>query len=288
MIGSRFYWLLLLLNLYFLVACTKEEPPIVPKTSFSYIHTGHTRGGMEDNQLFPAAAAVDYSSYDMRWLGGDLSYFSTKDIAQLTYLDNIFDLANPQTLLSPGNHEYADHPELLAPLTGRNLFYTHHQNGITFLVFDTQGDDNKIEDEQLQLFKSVTDTLSQSSHLIILHHHLIWLMDGGALEEMANSISNGATGTCSHCLKENNFYKDLYPVLVNVENQGIEVICIGGDIGNKVQSYEMLTAEGVTFLASGLSKDILPMDNKVLIFEHKPTRGSLQWRYELLSNLPLK
>ena len=260
-------------------------PPPGP-TTFTYLHTGHTRATSTNNVVFAEAAVVDYQSFDMLWLGGDLTYFSTVDVAQVAYLDSIFGLSKTSTLLAPGNHEYANDPTLLAPVTKRPLFYTHYQNGITFLVVDTQGDGNNIRGEQFALFKTITDTISESSHLIMLHHHLIWLMDGGALEATANSISNGAIGGCFHCLKENNFYETIYPILVEVQNRGVQVLCIGGDVGGKVTTYEHRTNDDIFFLASGL--DLNEPTNQVLLFEHDTKDQSLLWRVELLENLPLR
>ncbi len=271
------------------VACAKDQLAEPIQTEFTYLHTGHTRAsGPNNNVVFEAAAAVDYRSFDMRWLGGDLSYFSTIDEAQVAYLDSIFDFGNPNTLLAPGNHEYADHPGLLEDATNRPLFYAHHFRGLTFLVFDTQGDDNHIRNEQGALFDAVVDTISQSSHLILLHHHLIWMMDGGPLQVMVEEVANEGIGTCFHCTKENNFYEDIYPKLVTLQKRGIEVICIGGDVGSKVRSFEHITAEGITFLGSGLQFNIGKDHNMALLFEHRPAARKLHWRFEPLSNLPVR
>ena len=56
-----------------------------------------------------------------------------------------------------------------------------------------------------------------------------------------------------HCINPNNFYEDVYPLLVKVRHRGIEVICIGGDIGAKANEFEYITSDTIYFLASGIS-----------------------------------
>jgi len=150
-------------------------------------------------------------------------------------------------------------------------------------VLDTQDNYSNIEGAQLALFNSVMDTLSESSHLVILHHKLIWLYDHPYFQSQINSISNGEFGSCFYCLNPNNFYTDLYPRLVTAEQNGIEVICVGGDIGAFTNTFEHTTSEGIDFLASGLLYG--SNTNMALVFTHYLKRDSLAWEYRLTSEL---
>ncbi|MEM9918377.1 MAG: hypothetical protein AAF990_09800 [Bacteroidota bacterium] len=251
----------------------------------TYLYLSHTRADELSNDLIAGVAAVDYHRYDMRWLGGDLLFRTSESEASLRQLDDIFQLSNVSTLWSLGNHDCGDRA-LLGQFTQRPSFYSHHQNGITFLVLDTEVTANQIEGAQLELFQQVCDTLSRSTHLILLHHHLLWLIDGAVLERQANEISNGPIGECRFCLRgQNNFYSDLYPVLQRVRQKGIEVMCIGGDAGTHSVYFEHETADGIRFMASGMNKE-RELEGEVVIFRHRQATGELEWRPSILRVLP--
>jgi len=104
------------------------------------------------------------------------------------------------------------------------------------------------------------------------------MRDNSELEPIADSISNGPLGDCSYCINSNNFYDDIYPLLINVKQRGIEVVCIAGDIGKKVSEFEYITGDGIYFLASGINGE--NGNNKVLVFEYDDSSRKLEWNYE--------
>jgi len=126
--------------------------------------------------------------------------------------------------------------------------------------------------------------LIKGDHLIILHHKLIWMPDHPVLDAQAYATTNGMVGDCFFCLMNNNFYKEIYPELVKLEQNGIEVIMVAGDIGSKVNQFEYKTKEGIVLLATGLEDG--REDNQVLVFEYD--KGSaLTWKFEgVLSHSP--
>ena len=65
--------------------------------------------------------------------------------------------------------------------------------------------------------------------------------------------------------------------------RGIEVFCIGGDIGIKTNEFDHLTSDGIQFLASGLS--IEADENKALLFHHDILNRQLTWEYKLITDL---
>lgn len=276
----RIYLLLALLLVGF-SSCKKEKT--LPLGFATYLHLAHTRvyGGIKD-KVMSEVEQLDFSKYDALMLGGDLAAESTESLATLAYLDSVFDLAQPTTLWTLGNHDYL-HPEWIAQYTQRPLFYAFHKNDITFLVFDAQEDRCNTSGAQLELFNQVIDTLEKSTHLVLLHHKLLWLMDGGTLQNDINQISNGDYGGCFHCVPENNFYTTVYPRLVELQNKGIQVICTAGDIGVKVKEFEHQTAEGIVFLASGVKDGAA--GNKALLFQHDRDKKSLSWEFVPLDNL---
>lgn len=270
-----------LLVLFF--SCRKDtppEPPISPEIR-TYLHLSHTRTNTNPS-MDSLVEETDFSSYDMLWLGGDLAYLTSEDDATMTHVDLILDLGNPNTLWALGNHDYSD-LDRVEQFTNRAAFYTHHKNGITFLVLDTQDSLSNIVGAQKTLFESVLDTLQESSHLIILHHKLIWMYGDSYLESQIPSVSNGGLGSCFYCINPNNFYTDIYPQLLEVKQEGIEVICIGGDIGFQTNAFEYITADGIHFLASGIEDGL--EDNQALLFSHDINNKTLTWEYRLISDL---
>ena len=90
---------------------------------------------------------------------------------------------------------------------------------------------SNIVNHQKDFLFEVLDTIQQSEHLIILHHKLIWMYGHDVLESQISSVSNADLGNCFNCINPNNFYSDIYPKLVDIKIEGIQVYCIGGDIG---------------------------------------------------------
>ena len=261
--------LLIILN-----SCQQSE-------SVSYLAISHTRQTETNNprKVLEVVEEIPFEKYDALLLGGDLVLESTKDEAQLKYLSKLFNLESPNTMWAMGNHDYRDHPALVKSFTKRSTFYAHQKEETTFLVLDTQLDSCNITGDQLTLFQKTIRNLSKGDHLIILHHKLIWMPDHPVLDSKIHAITNSMVGDCFHCLMKNNFYKDIYPALVQLEQNGIEVILVGGDIGIKVNQFEYQTDEGVVFLATGLEDG--KSDNQVLIFTYEKGK-SVNWRFEPL------
>jgi hypothetical protein len=225
---------------------------------------------------------IDFTKFDMLWLGGDLATLTSQDDSTMQHIDSIFDLDNPNTLWSLGNHDYTD-LERIQHYTNRPPFYSSYKNGITFIVIDTQDSLSNIIGEQKVFFDNIVDTIQKSSFLIILHHKLIWMYKNTDLEPQISSISNAGLGTCFYCINPNNFYLDIYPNLLKVKERGIEVLCVGGDIGFKRKEFEYTTPEGINFLASGIHFG--KNDNKSLIFHHDVINKQLTWEYTLITDL---
>lgn len=110
--------------------------------------------------------------------------------------------------------------------------------------------------------------------------------DNPALDTLIPSVSNAPLGNCSYCLGPNNFNQDIYPRLVELQQQGVQVLCIGGDIGNTVKKFEHITPEGIILLASGIKS--YDDDNRALLIHHDFEEQTLSWEFRLLSDLPMQ
>lgn len=256
-----------------LVSCTKDK---VPDLIEEIVYVSHSR--LNDNtEINAKASSIDYSQFGLTILGGDMLYLSSYDSQAMDFLDATFDLSANKTLWSLGNHDYSD-TSLVRSYTHRNNFYSYHQNGITYIVLDTQMDTCNIVNNQLELVKSVTDTISNSSHLILLTHKLIWMVNHPTLHDKIPFTSNGHYEPYSYSLHDNNFYEDIYPKLVSVRNRGIEVICLAGDLGLFTNEFEYTTEDDIYYLASGLND--ASYSDRYLILDHNITQRTLSWSYK--------
>jgi len=284
----RKYILLVFVSIIlFLVACNKnEENPTSIETNkddiiVDYLHIAHTRTN-DTIGIYEKIRNINFDNYSMLWLGGDLSWNTSNYETNLSDISSVFNLQSENTLLSIGNHDYAN-LDLLQQYTNKPIFYVRYKNGITFIVLDTQDSLSNIVGEQLQMFNNVIDTISNSSNLILLHHKLFWMYGNSDLESQINSISNGEFGSCFYCVNPNNYYQDIYPRLVEVKNKGIDVYCVAGDIGKKVKQFNYVTDEGITFLASGMWFD--DTENYGLVFHHNLSKKVLTWEYISVDDL---
>ena len=256
------------------------ECPPSPRFRY-YLHLAHTRTATNPS-MDQVAESIDYSFYDMLLLGGDMALSSSLDDMTMEHLDSILDLGNDHTLWALGNHDYADLDRIQA-FTHRPPYYAYYSDKITFLVLDTQDSLSNIVGQQRELFDSVTDTLQATTHLVLLHHKLIWMYGNEHLQPYINTIPNGGLGDCFYCINPNNFYSELYPVLLEAEAKGIEVICIAGDIGFHSNEFEYTTPEGVQFLASGINAGHI--NNQALVFKHDVVNDTLFWEFTSMSDL---
>lgn len=271
------YPFLSLICLIFL-SCERENEE---KTTEYYLHLAHTRTN-SNPKMDSLVEKIDYNKFDMLWLGGDLANLTSVDDQTMNHVDSIFDLGNENTLWSLGNHDYSD-IKRVEKYTNRTHYYSFFKNDITFVVLDTQDSLSNIMGAQKEYLFGILDTIRNSSHLILLHHKLIWMYDNPELEPQISDISNAGIGDCFYCINPNNFYEDIYPELVITKQNGIEVICIGGDIGFNAKEFEYLTKEGIYFLASGIK--FSDQTNKAIVFTHQLDHNDLQWDFKLLSDL---
>ena len=275
--------ILFIVSLVSLFSCNENEviTPNVDTTSKKYLHLSHTR--TNSNPLMePVAESLDYSKFDMLWLGGDLAHLTSADDVTMNRADSIFDIGNPNTLWALGNHDYTDLNKI-QQYTNRPAYYTTQKNGITLVVLDSQDSLSNIVGNQKTFLMGILDTIQESTHLILLHHKLVWMYDNPTLQPQIASVSNGPLGSCFYCINPNNFNSDIYPELVNVKNRGVEVICLAGDLGFKVTEFAHTTPDGIHFLASGIENG--NAGNKALLFSHDVANKSLSWEFKLLSDL---
>ncbi|MCB0706633.1 MAG: metallophosphoesterase [Saprospiraceae bacterium] len=276
---NRIFILFVLFSVLFVSACQQNPEK-------HYLLLSHTRTTDTLVQgVDPRVEALNLDDYDMLFLGGDMTEESSKEKATLEYLDKLFDLGAPTTLWALGNHDNA-HNDWVSEFTGRPISYSYYQDGITYVVLYTQEEKDwicTITGPQLEMLKSVTDTISSSSHLIVLSHKLVWIMDNPELAD--HQGKSFYDWSCNYRIHENNWNSDILPRLRAVQDRGVQVICLGGDIGNNVRTFEEHTSDGIIYLASGIpvSQSLKP-EAKILEFTHNPETRTLTWDFVLLDS----
>ena len=271
-----------LIVLFIFASCSNQTKQAENETQVKrYLHISHTRTN-SNPKLDSVAEQLNLKRYDMLWLGGDLAQLTSADDSTILHVDSIFNLSSSTTLWSLGNHDYTD-VERVQKITKRPPYYSYHQNGMTIVVLDTQDSLSNMIGKQKDFLFGVLDTLKESSYLVLLHHKLIWMYNHVDLEKRVSSISNAGFGDCFYCINPNNFNSGVYPKLVELKQRGVEVICIGGDIGFKIKEFEYLSAEGVYFLASGIHAG--EEGNKALVFSHNVDKQELSWEFVRLKDL---
>ena len=267
--------ILLLIFVVLLSSCSKVVlEPFDELEEFIFI--GHPRTGDQINQsMLPSVEKIDYSRFSMTLLGGDLTQNSSSFEA-LSHLDSILDLSSPNTLFALGNHD--DPSPLLYDFTGRNRHYSYYRNGITYLILDTEDDPGIISNDQIDLIQDITDTISISTHLILIHHRILWMIGNDNLDSLLTLV-----GGSTRDISLTNFYTHVYPLLLNVEEKGIDVVCIAGDRTNI--NIEHITTDSIQFIATGMQPGHPDSNNYVVIFQHNIKEKRLDWSFKSLNEL---
>jgi len=217
-----------------------------------YLFIGHPRSDTPGEIVQREVERIDYSAFDLLLLGGDYTLNGTGTRQTVSYLDAIFDFSSPATLAALGNHDTAN-KSYLTEVTGRPRSYAQVTNGITFVVLDTTDDSRNILGAELQMLAAAVAAMPANSHLVIIHHHIIWLTDNAINCEHYGD--NNFIAASSSTLSGLNFYSAVYPLLLQARAKGGEVICLAGDrTGSRTEVYfiEPTTVEGVRFIAAGL------------------------------------
>lgn len=283
-----------LLILFF--ASTSIAQLDVEQESFRFLFLGHIYDWTSPagNRVDKRIEQLDKSNYDGFWLGGDVCANTTLDPKTLLYLDNLFQLKNPNTHFVLGNHDYRDNNlDLYFEATGRPDFYTHTFRHLTVSVINTNlnASDCQSLDAQYRMLEQVLDTLSTSSHYLLLMHHQIF----NDLPGLNGFKSNGICEYYSMNCKSTNslFINTIYPKLVALEKKGIEVVVVVGDSGWHKGS-EKRSIDGIDFLASGINNSYYDkIGNQttknsadyILEFTLSTKSRSLEWNFTELNSL---
>lgn len=298
-----FKFALLFLVAISVLTCNPEN-----KDEKNYIFLGHPYDWQDWYGIDPRLEKLDFDQFDQVWLGGDVCSRTTDKAATLNYLDSIFHLSSDKLQWTLGNHDVKyGNVQYITDKTRRNSFYTQTFDDICLLVLNTNlfwyfsprtliKDDCEDRQRQLDFMKSVTDTVKNVSHLVILHHHALMSElrkdSTGEVPQVFNTNYEAIQASCDSAVYLTEF---LYPKLQEVQKRGVEVVLIGGDFGMRAKEYEFVTQEGITFLGSGINNSlefetapdyVTSFDkDKILLIKKNMGEQQLDWKFVELDAL---
>ena len=251
-----------------------------------FISVPHPRSENTKQQtVLPGIEKIDFSLYDMILLGGDLTYYTSINRTSLDYCDELFNLKSPNTLWTMGNHDL-NNRSLIQEYTGRPSYFSYYRNGITFVVLDVELDasgltKSVISGAQLDWLKNVTDTISKSDYMLVLHGRLLWMIGNNDFITRLDSVAESTKQ-----LVTTNFYPDVFPLLQKVKAKGIPVICLGGDKSKINIDYS--PEDSIHFLASTMAPEFTDDQNDVMVFNYSKLTKVMSWKYVSLNNIEKK
>ena len=261
--------------------------PIVAQEQLSFLFVGHC------SQIETAGTQVDYrvrqlnmSAYNGIWIGGDVCSESMLNYSTIQHIDKVFDLGNPETHWTLGNHDARNgNWEFYEEFTGRKTYYAYSSNEITYIILNTNlvPTNCNMINEQYEIISAVCDTIQQSKYLILLMHHGLW-RDIPDLPPPATYAHSDLIYWNANCDSVNtNFVNIVYPKLVEVKQRGIDVFCVMGDMGASKKKFEMDSVDGIHFLGCGLNEN--HPDDLVLIFNYNTVSHELNYNFHNLDSL---
>lgn len=260
--------------------------PCIAAGTHQYLFLGHPRSDGAGEVVQREVERIDYAAFDLVLLGGDYTLNGTGTIQTVDYLDSFFNFSAPTTLAALGNHD-TGHTSYFTAATARPRYYAQVANGITFVVLDTNENGRNIQGAQLQMLADAVHAMPANSHLVVVHHHFIWLTDNAI--NCPHYADNDFIASSSSTLAGLNFYTAVYPLLLEAHAKGGEVICLGGDrTGTTTQEYyiDHTTTDGVRFIGAGLKDILSPALRTVVVLEQDEEAGTLTCQFKHLTDLP--
>ena len=298
------YFLFFAVSSILFSACQSED---LPPKNYLFLSHIYQWGVIDNNKIDYRLKDFDFKNFDQIWLGGDLCARTSERASTINYLDSIFDLSSPNTHWAIGNHDISSgNIDLITEKTQRKSFNATFSNGIGIVVLNTTEFYNpnynpkekecELLDGQIQLLNNISDTISAASHLIILHHNA--LINNQMTED---SINIGSIFNFYHpeyfvnCKNAAPFKEIYFPIFKRIQNKGVQVILIGGDLGQRAKEFEFRSKEGIYFLGSGINNSAVPFNppeyvtntepDKLLVFKHDISNKELSWEFVELNDL---
>lgn len=250
-----------------LFGCNETSLGEAVETPSNFIYVAHTR--LDDNRgIYSKIYDIDFSQYEMTLLGGDLAANSFSNPEIIAHLDSVFDVKSERTLWSIGNHDNTSEARFLKT-TLKPKFHSYKAHDVTFITLDSQDSLSSIVNDQKEFLMTALDSVTTST-VLIMTHKLIFMNGHPVMDASIETVCNGRRGDCFHCHNPNNFQAEIAPRLKELQERGVQVIVVGGDLGYKQSSFEYVDPSGIVYLGNGMW---YPKDwNSALIFSKLPQK----------------
>ena len=289
------YKLVLKYCLFTFITCHFTATSAQTNDTLTYAFFGHIyQWGTEGNYVDSRIEQLNLNQFDRIWLGGDICSEASLKYSTISYINDLFDLGKPGNHWSLGNHDTRNgNIEWITEFTKRPTYYAHSENNITTIVLD--GNISPLDCEnlnkQFEIIKTVCDTIN-NGRLIFLVHHGIYQNVPNVANPQTYGHSNLKNWISSCSSDTNTYLKTIYPMLVKVENRGVDVLHIMGDVGVNAKSYYGVSDDGVEYFGSGINNSMnvllgtpIVAADLILIFTHKLSTDTLTWEFVELNSL---
>ncbi len=260
---------------------------VAQQDTVSFIFIGHCyQDGAGGTKVDYRLESFDFSSFQGVWLGGDVCSEAMLDYSTVQYIDSLFDLGNPDTHWSLGNHDARNgNWEWYEEFSGRKTWHAYSSFGITRFVLNTNlvPTDCESLNDQYDKLTTTIDTVSSGNRLILIMHHGIWRDVPGLPAPPVYAQSDLTFWNANCYAMGNTFNESIYPHLVNAKQRGVEVFCVLGDMGAGPKSIDFLSDDGIHFLGCGFDHN--EPEDEVLIFKLDKESNVLTYQYYLINDL---
>ena len=294
-----------------LVSCQMDDDNSTknPNSVKQFLVLGHTyQWAADGTKIDLRLEGLDYSSYNGIWLGGDLCSETTQKESTLDYLDDIFDLRNPETLWTLGNHDIRNgNLDFIKNKTHRDLYYSHKIDSVDILVINSvvshpaisdQCEERKVHADYIHDFlDACLQNPKDLKYLLVFSHITIWADIEPYLENIEKIGNQAGKYVDFYCEKSSTFKKEYAPKIFELAEKGVQLIFIAGDGGQYRKTFHHYSSKGIHYYCTGINNSVWATENlekiaeyntdpdSVLIMNYETSNDSLWGQFVPLSDL---
>lgn len=281
-------------KILFLICFLQGSFLFAQNDTLTYGFFGHPYRWGDATKIDVRIENMDTSQFDGIWLGGDVLSEASLLYSNFEYLDGLFDLSKPSNHWALGNHDIRNRNiEWYKEFTKRESYYAHSTKGLTTLVLNGNLSPLNCEDldKQFEIIKTVCDTISEGFLVILVHHGIYSNVPG--VDEPTSYGHSRLENWMANCYDDSASYLNaIYPMLVEVEQRGVQVMHIMGDVGANKKFYYGESADGIEFFGSGINNSYNELKNipitdpdLILVLKHIPKENKMIWSFVELNSI---
>ena len=266
-----------------------------PGSKYLFIGHAYNRAAM-DNTIDPRLTQIDFNQYDGIWWGGDVTVNPNLSQDQMAYLRTTARMDHPNTLWAFGNHEYDPEAiKLASESLEKPIFHFWRDGQLGVFVFNSSlaKADCENKNDQLNALRKAVKTESGIDQFVFLSHHAIWcdIVPESEIRAVANSVRPNQLLGCS---VETTFSDVVQPLLHEMVDRGVQVLCLAGDAGIRPQKNgAWKDDQGIEYVVCGIgdskdhARDSITYQNDELLVLHS-TSQLLSWELSPIVSLSEK